>query len=136
MEEKIFMDKLGNPTERALQDALGDAYEQYKKIIEITSGYKKKWIFTKSGGWMLKAFDAKKALFYIIPLKNELKISMAIRENERDLFLKEECIHIYHDRLLSAKKFTEGYAVQFMIADEFDFTGVESLLRILMSLRS
>jgi hypothetical protein len=58
------------------------------------------------------------------------------RENERDLFLKEKCIDIYHERLQSAKKITEGFAVKFMIADKSDFTGVESLLRILMSLRN
>lgn len=136
MEERVYMDKQIRPTEEALQDSLGNIYEQYKRINEITSAHKKEWTFTKSSGWMQKVFDANKALFYIIPLKHEFKISMAIRENERDILLSEECLNIYHERLLTAKKYIEGYAVQFLITNEVDFVGVESLVKILMSLRS
>lgn len=136
MEERVFMDKQTKPTEQTLRDAFGNIYEQYKRLEELTSAYKKEWTFTKSSGWMLKVFDAKKALFYIIPFKNEIKISMTVRESEKDKLLYEECLSIYHERLQSAKKYIEGYALQFLISTEEDFVGVESLLNHLMSLRS
>jgi hypothetical protein len=105
MEERIFMNKQIKPTEQALQDNLSNVFELYKKISEFTLSYKKDWVFTKNSGWILKIFDNKKALFYIIPLKHQIKISMAIRENERNSFLKEESLNMYHERLQSAKKY-------------------------------
>ncbi len=135
MEEKIFMDKGNKPTEQTLQDALGDVYQQYRELDEMTSAYQKEWAFTKGSGWMLKVFDAKKALFYLIPLKRQLKISMAIRENERDLLLREESLAVYQERLQSAKKFSEGYAIQFLVAGGSDLAGAEPFLEALMRLR-
>jgi len=135
MEEKIFMDKQQKPEEQTLKCALGDVFELYETLNVITQKYKKDWGFTKSGGWMLKVADSKKALFYLIPMKNEIKISMAIRESERDELLKGETFSMYNEMLLSAKKYTEGYALQFLLNSQEDFKDFESLLRALMSMR-
>jgi hypothetical protein len=65
---------------------------------------------------MLKVHANKKALFYLIPMKNKFKISMAIRENERDLFMGDPDLQAFHQQISGAKKFSEGYALQLIIA--------------------
>jgi hypothetical protein len=46
----------------------------------MAGAFSQEWNFSKSSGWMLKVFDARKALFYFIPLKCGFKVSMDIRE--------------------------------------------------------
>jgi len=45
---------------------------------------------------MIRLFDRKKALLYLIPLHNAFKISLAMRENERDAFLGDDEMGIMH----------------------------------------
>ena len=136
MTERVFTDKLTKPSEPALQDALGEVYTLYNRLNDRTSAYLKEWTFTKSSGWMLKVYDRKKSLFYLIPAKNEFKISMAIRENERDLFLRDIELEEIRQLLLSAKKFTEGYAIQFNVANADEFNGADIFIEKLIKIRN
>jgi hypothetical protein len=103
MEERLFLDKDSKPTGQSLQSAFGDIYIYYDKLMETADSFSKDWNFSKSSGWMLKVHHKKKALFYLIPLKNEFKISMAIRENERDIFLEDDESKTIRDKILAAK---------------------------------
>lgn len=136
MEERPFLDKNSKPTEQTLQPTLEDVYEYYGKLMGIADSFLKDWNFSKSSGWMLKVHDKKKALFYLIPLKNEFKISMAIRENERNAFLKDSELKTIHDMIKSAKKYREGYALRFNIKDEADFEMPGLLIKKLAMFRS
>ncbi len=82
MKERPFLDNSGKPTEQAIRAALGNAHTYYKKVIGLANSYSQEWTFTKSSGWMLKVYERKKALLYLIPLNDGFKISLAIRENE------------------------------------------------------
>ena len=84
---------------------------------------------------MLKVHDKKKALFYLIPLKNEFKISMAIRENERKSFLEDNELEIIHNMIKSAKKYREGYALRFNVKNENDFKILELFIGKLTLIR-
>lgn len=136
MEKRPFLDKNSKPTEQMLQSKFGETYTYYENLMKISGSFSKDWNFSKSSGWMLKVHDKKKALFYLIPLKNEFKISMAIRENERKTFLEDIELKIVHDMLKSAKKYKEGYALQFNINDKEDFEMSASLIERLIVLRS
>ena len=135
MEKRPFLDKNSKPTEQMLQSIFGETYTYYEDLMDITDSFSNDWNFSKSSGWMLKGHDKKKALFYLIPLKNEFKISMAIRENERKTFLEDIELKIIHDMLKSAKKYREGYALQFNIKDNGDFETVTLLIKKLIVLR-
>ena len=135
MGERPFLDKSSRPTEQMLQSAFGEIYTYYEKLIDTADTFSQDWNFSKSSGWMLKVHDKKKALFYLIPLKNEFKISMAIRENERKTFLDDIELKIIHDMLKSAKKYREGYALRFNIKYNGDFETVTLLIKKLIVLR-
>jgi len=114
---------------------LNDSYVKYKELIKNADSFLRDWNFSKSSGWMLKVHNKNKALFYIIPLNNKLKISMAIRENERKLFLKDNDLKNIHKIIKSSKKYREGYALRFDIEND-DFKQIDLLVKKLIVLRT
>jgi hypothetical protein len=85
---------------------------------------------------MLKISDRKKALLYIVPLNAGFNISLTLRENEREVFIDDEELGSLRKMISSAKKYPEGFALQFDIAIQDDFQPVELLLIKLISLRA
>jgi hypothetical protein len=83
MEEIVFLNESTAPSEQTLKSEFGDVYTYSKALMDISDSFSKDWNFSKSSGWMLKVHDKKRALFYVNPMKNEFKVSMAIRESER-----------------------------------------------------
>ncbi len=136
MEKRPFLDKNSKPTEQMLQSKFGETYTYYENLMNISDSFSKDWNFSKSSGWMLKVHDKKKALFYLIPLENEFKISMAIRENERKAFLDHDEFKTIHDVINSSKKYREGYALRFNIKNEADFKIPGLLIKRLTTFRS
>ena len=136
MEIRPFLDENTKPTEKALKPILGNVYEYYKRLIKIADSFIMDWNFSKSSGWMLKAHNKKKALFYIIPLENEFKINMAIRENERKTFLKDDELKMIHSKIKSAKEYREGFELRFEVKDDEHFKVIESLIKKLTAIRT
>jgi hypothetical protein len=85
---------------------------------------------------MLKVFDARKALFFLIPLKGGFKVSMAVRATERNAFLQDGELRMLQEKLSSSKKYSEGFALQFNITNRDDFQPVEQLIKKLITLRT
>jgi len=136
MEEKIFLDKTNKPTDENIKTGFGKVYAYFSKINDLTKNYSKDWIFSKSSGWMLKYYDKTKALFYLIPLKNELKISLTLRESERETIMKEKSLDkSILTKIGTAKKYVEGYAIQLIISSENDFYNFKELMEIIIELR-
>ena len=136
MEERPFIEKSIKPTDQTIQAALRSTYICYKNVVDLASSFSQEWTFSNSGGWMLKVYDRKKALFYLIPLNDSLKISLAIRENEREAFLRDDELKMLHAKISSSKKYIEGFALQFEIANKNEFQSLELFIRKLMPLRT
>jgi hypothetical protein len=113
MSERPFLEKARKPDTAALEVALGPAFAFYRDLTDLCDGLKQEWIHTKGSGWMLKVADSKKALFYVIPLADSFRVSMAIRESEHAALLESEDMRDYWALLTSARKFAEGYSVAF-----------------------
>ncbi len=136
MEERIFLDELNKPTDENIKNGLGNSYLYYIKLNDLTKKYLRDWNFSKSGGWMVKYYDKKKSLFYLVPLKNELKISLTIRENEKEIIMKEKSLDPgILTKVETAKKYVEGYAIQLIISTENDYLIFEKLIKKLIELR-
>ena len=135
MNERPFPDQSIQPTEPAIQAALGNTYAGYQKVTGLASAYLQEWTFAKSSGWMLKIHDRKKALLYLIPLNGGFKISLAIREGEHAALLHDDELGLLHDKIAASKKYSEGFALQFEIAGENEFRPVVLLIRKLIVLR-
>jgi len=85
---------------------------------------------------MLKIYDSKKALCYLIPLNEGFKVSLAIRESERDAFLHDAELNLLHEQFAAAKKYPEGLALQIDIDGEAGYTPLELLISELVARRS
>ena len=135
MNERPFLDKSNKPDPGTLPDALGNLFAGYQELTALAGSYHQEWTFTKSSGWTLKIHDRKKALFYLIPLRGGFKISLAIRPAERDAFLEDDDLANLHEKLSSAKKYVEGFALQFDVADPAELPALALFMKKLIALR-
>ena len=122
MPENPFISKDHEPNDENLKKALSLTYGFYNELMEATREYSTKWSFYKNGGWILKVFDKKKALFYVVPNANEFQVSMTIREKEREAFLKDKELKFLANELKDAKKYPEGYGMQLIVSDKKSFS--------------
>lgn len=135
MDQRPFTDKSIHPDEQLLKNALGKTYKFYTELDNLTATFKKDWNYSKSSGWMQKVHDDKKALYYFIPLKGAFVISLAVRQQEKDDFLTMKSLAVLHDELKAAKKYSEGYALKFHVADTASFSTCILLIRSLAEKR-
>ena len=135
MEARPFLGKTPKPENAGIKSVLAGVFPCYCLLMDKTAAFAKEWNHSKSGGWMQKIFDNKKALLYLIPLRGEFLISMTIRENERELLLKDKEIKSYKDELKQAKKYSEGYAMRFSVADAAGFQKTLSFINKMIDLR-
>jgi hypothetical protein len=128
MDEKPFKEKSEKPKEDKITEVLGDSFLFYKEFNELTNTFKKEWNYSKSSGWLQKVSDRKKALYYFIPLMNSFRVSMAIWEQEKFNFIADPKYNVLLNQLNSAKKYSEGFALQFLIKDKASFTPLKTLI--------
>ena len=79
--------------------------------------------------------NKKKALFYVIPMEKEFKINMALRDNERKFFIKDSDLEIINEKLLTSKKYREGFTLKFTNNDK-NYENFELLIKKLVPLRT
>ena len=133
--DRPFMDAAAQPTALALESVLGRAFGRYESLLSLAPAFAREWNFSKTGGWMLKVHDGRKGLCYLIPVDCGFKVSLAIRESEREALMADPDLSALHDALASAKKYSEGFGVQFEVDDKADFAVVESFMTKLIAAR-
>jgi hypothetical protein len=135
MKDRPFSDSNIRPTEEALAKSLSKTSPLYVDLMNITRGLEKEWNYSKSSGWVLKVFDKKKALLYFIPLAKSFWISLTLREHEKEALTKDKELKSIKSSIISAKKYSEGYALRFHVTDEEIYQPVALLIKKIMSLR-
>ena len=135
MEDRPLYDKSVRPDITILKSTLNKTFRYYDELINSTNEFKHEWNYSKISGWMLKISDRKKALLYVIPLTGSFKISLTLRENEKEILLNEQEFADLHDQIKNAKKFIEGFALQFMITDKESYAKGIKLIKKLIGLR-
>ena len=136
MTESPFSNPEFPPNEQALECTFGANYESYRKLMTLAASFSREWNFSKTSGWMLKVFTKKKALFYLTRLEGGFKLSLTLRETEREALLQESELIGLHEKIASAKKFVEGFYLQFEILSKADFRIVEPFITKLIALRT
>jgi hypothetical protein len=136
VETRPFHEKSTKPDAAKLKDSLGPSFRCYSELDKLSAAFKKEWNHSKMSGWMQKVSDSKKALYYIIPLENSFRVSLTIRENEREDFLEDITLSAVHALLNSARRFVEGYALQFTVVDRDSFLPLKALIQKLMATRT
>ncbi|MBA4385329.1 MAG: hypothetical protein C0410_11385 [Anaerolinea sp.] len=135
MIESPFSNPEFPPDEKALERAFGTNFKAYRQLMTLAVSFSREWNFSKTSGWMLKVFTKKKALFYLTHLEGGFKLSLTIRESEREAFLQDGELVGLHEKIAAAKKFVEGVYLQFEILSETDFEIVEPFITKLINLR-
>jgi uncharacterized protein DUF3788 len=135
MTDRPFMDAGAEPTEANLETAMAVAYPRYRDLLELAGGYSRSWGYGKAGGWMLKVFARGKALFYVIPLRGGFKVSLTVREAEREAMLADAELSAMRAALAGAKKYPEGFALAFEVAETAECPELEPFMRKLVALR-
>lgn len=135
MEKRPFTDKSLRPVNDKLKIVLGKSFKFYTALDKSTPEFKKEWNFSGSSGWMQKVYDGKKALYYLIPLERSFLISMTLREKEKAEFLSDSAFHTLYELLKNAKKYSEGFALRFLIEDEVTFLEFSTFIKKLINKR-
>lgn len=136
MADRPFLAQSNKPDDKSLQAALGPAYADYRTILGLATAFDRDWTFTRTGGWMLKIHDRRKALLYLVPLDRGFKMSMAIRESERDTLLGDPELAPVHEAISSARKFPEGFALAFEVNGRSPIGPAELLITKLIAERA
>jgi hypothetical protein len=135
MEKRPFIDPKVKPGEKTLRTELGKAFTFYLKLMDVTGDFRHDWAFSKSSGWMQKIHDKKKALLYLIPLSGALRISLAMRESERSSLIADSSLNGLRSKIVSARKYSEGYALVFDISSANEFKVFDAFIQKLIALR-
>lgn len=136
MADRPFLAQSSKPNDESLRAALGPAYGDYRVILGHTTAFARAWTFTRTGGWILKIHDRKKALLYLIPLNHGFRISMAIRENEREVMLRDPELVSVHEAISSAREYPEGFALAFHVDGQSAIGPAELLVTKLIAERA
>jgi hypothetical protein len=60
---------------------------------------------------------------------------MAIRENEKDTFIQDDELKVIHKMISSAKRYIEGFSLQFLVTDDNDYEILELFIKKLINMR-
>ena len=135
MEIRPFLEKDQPPKLESLQQVLKKAYAYYLDICRLATAFSQEWSYSKGSGWMLKVYKRQKALFYLIPLAELLRISMAIREEEKIRMLEDPALESYWPMLRQAKSFSEGFQLQFFVSDNQSWENFRAFITQLLVMR-
>lgn len=136
MADRPFLAQSNKPNDESLQAALGPAYADYRAILGHATAFAQDWTFTRTDGWVLKIHDRKKALLYLIPLNQGFRMSMAIREKEREALLQDPGLASVHEAISSARKYPEGFALAFEVDGQSAIGPAELLITKLIAERA
>lgn len=125
------------PTAGKLARALGKAYPLFQDVSALVFEYAREWRhYGKNYGWQYKVSDAKRALCYITPIENAIRVTVGVREKERmDLLKSDRLPKKFRAEIESAKKHPEGFAVYVLVNDPASLATCKIILRALMDMR-
>ncbi len=133
--DRPFVNPNAQPTEEGLENALGEAVGRFDIVRGLAPDFEQEWSFYRGSGWMMRIHDGRKSLLYLVPLRKAFKMSMAIREAERDAFVSDVALAALRPALDSARRAPEGFALAFDIDAETDFPPLRALVERLIAAR-
>ena len=135
MKKRLFTDIDVEPSDRLLEKHLGNAMRFYRAIAAISGDYQRRWQFNRGNGWILRAHDTGKALYYLIAFDEGIEISLTVRDSEREDFLKCAGLEESYPQLVAGTKYSGGYALRFEIENDVACGSVSHFLAHLMKTR-
>ncbi|MDH5415150.1 MAG: DUF3788 domain-containing protein [Flavobacteriaceae bacterium] len=138
MSASLYDDKDITPNDKMLENDLEDANKYYEAICNfIKDGYgalKPEWKFyNKKSGWILKLFNKKRNVLFIIPLKGYFKVAFTFGQKTAYLVLNSELPEKIKNDLQLTKKYAEGRTFQINVKNKNDLENILKLISIKLS---
>lgn len=131
----VFIDKESIPTEKELQEILGDTYSIWTTIrseaLKLENFEKEGWHFSgQKHGWNYRISDKKRVLIYLLPRKGYFKVAFVFGEKAVEK-IKESAINPkIIEELLAAKKYAEGRGIRIDVKEKRVLKDILKLLEI------
>ena len=135
MEEKIFTEKLKQPTEDDLKNILGTRYKFWIdliKFIEFNFGAPvTEWKFYgKKSSWVQKLFLKKRNLLFFIPYDKFFRIGMVFGDKAVAEIVKSDLPKEIIEEIQNTKKYAEGRGLRIDVKDKTNLEIVKKLVQI------
>ncbi len=132
---KLFMDRLVQPNEESLKEALGMNYKYWKEIkTELNAKYenlKEEWkYYGQKTGWTLKLFYKKRNLFFFSVYDDCFTVAFVFGDKAVDAITKSDIPSKYINEILAAKKYAEGRGLRLEVRDKVEIYIIIKLVGI------
>jgi len=136
MAASIYNDKLITPTDKMLEVDLVDTKSLLDAISSfIESNYgsvKLAWKFyNKKTGWILKLFNKKRNVLFVVPCQGYFKVAFTFGEKAINLIEESNKIpEVIKIGLATTKKYVEGKTIQIEVKKSQDYQTILELIKI------
>lgn len=114
-ETKVYLDKIGS----FIKDEYGDLTLEWK-------------FYGQKSGWVLKMFNKKRNLLFVVPGKDYFKIAFTFGDKAVDEVIASGLPDFIKKEFLSAKKYSEGRTIQLEVKTNEQCENILNLIRIKM----
>ena len=133
MGTNIFLDKMVQPDDKMLADALGNTYglfQELKKFISVNyPGTTEEWkYYGGKYGWTLKTFLKKRNLFFISAYDKYFRVSFVFGEKAISSVLQSDLPKDIIGELRNSKKYMEGRGIAIEVRKPRDINIVKKLI--------
>lgn len=136
-DQSVFMDKGAVPSQKQLQEALGETAAKWDEVCdEVFRLYpdgKQEWNFPgKKYGWSFRIKDKRRAIIYLLPRHQYFKVAFVFGQKAYDDIQNSEIDERIKKLLAEAKVYAEGRGIGLDIRD-FIMKDITRLIEIKLS---
>ena len=134
----VFMEKAIEPTEEALEKALGESFSLWQDlkdhVMQVYPAGKQEWNFPgKKYGWSFRIKDKRRAILYFLPREGYFKAAFVFGEKAMKAVLESTIDEKIKTDLKNARKYAEGRGVSIEIFKKQDLGDIRTLVDIKMA---
>lgn len=132
--KSIFLNP-SEPSEIALQEALGDTYRYWVQLADFTKKQypeaMAQWHYSgEKTGWSFRIKDQKRVIVYLLPRAKFFKAALVFGPKAIETIKTSSIEPSIKNEILSAKKYAEGQGVRIDVRDASLLPDLQTLIEI------
>lgn len=136
--KSIFTDKAITPSETQLKTALGETYDHWLTLANLTLSLHPKaitqWHYSgEKFGWSFRISDKKRVLIYLLPRDQFFKVAFVFGQKATDTVLISNISDSIKNELMATKPYAEGRGIRISITNESMVDDIKQLISIKIS---
>ena len=133
--QSVFTNKAAIPTEKDLQQALGETFAHWNALVEfVLSEFpdaKQEWKFSgEKFGWSFRLNDKKRAIVYLLPRAVFFKTAFVFGQKAENEILNADIADEIKNELRAAKKYVEGKGIRIDVKTKAALDDIKKLVHI------